>query len=922
MKLKTLFTLSAVTTALMLAGCGGDISIHEGNIDNSVTDSNNTTNNNNGGGSDNGNGNTDGGANLSDLPGVNNQELAGQVSAATGTEVIVQVLNSSVVEDTTLVATFDGKPVMYAISGAVTVGGAQTGNRFAPATLSIEPGVVLFGRSGADYLAVHRDSKIMAEGTAANPIIMTSLEDVLGQTTTAGQWGGVVILGNAPSNKCPAEGECALQIEGAAEGAVFGGSNWEDNSGVLKYVVVKYAGFEIAPDNELNGITFGGVGSGTTVEYVQVHANADDGVEFFGGAVNVKHLVLTGNKDDSVDWDNGFQGNLQYVYVEHDKNAGEANRAIEGDNDGSDPAKTPQSLPVISNMTVIGNNYDTDNKDSEGIYLREGTGAHLYNIAITGPSEMGECFEIENSDVTQQNAVDGVIKIEHSALACNNDENFKNITEQWFLGQAGNMVSTSIMLGADGAPLAGSPLLGAGKDVAADLGGDFFEATDFIGAVGSNDWRQGWAFGFGGGEVTANPVEEGCPTGTAAITSIDGATTTCQISGTITSDLTLTAGNYYALSGAVFVGNDNDGSATLTIPAGVTVFGREGEDYLVVRRGSKIEANGTAAAPVTFTSSQDVMGEATGAGQWGGIVILGNAHSNKCPADGGCAIQVEGVDGEAVFGGTNSEDNSGTLRYVVVKHAGFEIAPDNELNGITFAGVGSNTTVEYIQVHDNADDGVEFFGGSVSAKYVVLTDNRDDSVDWDNGFNGNLQYVLVRHNPENGEANRAIEGDNDGSDPSKQPQSQPTISNMTVIANGYDTDNKDSEGVYLREGTLANLSNFVITGAAESGECFEIENTDYNNANRDAFAINITNSVIACSENFKNVDDAWWTGQAGNAVAADKAAVVDGVFTIFADAQPKDWSAVEGNTFFDNASHIGAVSADNNWTAGWAVGLE
>ena len=193
MKLKTLFTLSAVTTALLLAGCGGDVSIHEGNIDNSVTDSNNTTNNNNGGG-DNTGGGDDGGANLNDLPGVNNQELAGQISAQIGTEVIVQVLNTSVAEDTTLVANFDGKPVMYAISGAVTVGGAATGNRFAPATLSIEPGVVLFGRSGADYIAVHRDSKIMAEGTAANPIIMTSLQDVLGQSTSAGQWGGLVIL--------------------------------------------------------------------------------------------------------------------------------------------------------------------------------------------------------------------------------------------------------------------------------------------------------------------------------------------------------------------------------------------------------------------------------------------------------------------------------------------------------------------------------------------------------------------------------------------------------------------------------------------------------------------------------------------------------------------------------------------------------
>jgi hypothetical protein len=124
--------------------------------------------------------------------------------------------------------------------------------------------------------------------------------------------------------------------------------------------------------------------------------------------------------------------------------------------------------------------------------------------------------------------------------------------------------------------------------------------------------------------------------------------------------------------------------------------------------------------------------------------------------------------------------------------------------------------------------------------------------------------------------------------------------------------------VYLREGTLASLSNFVITGAEGSGECFEIEDTDYNNANRDELKISITNSVVACSENFKNVDESWFTSQDNNAVAAGKADVVNGVYTIF-EATPKDWS---GDTFFDNANHIGAVSEANDWTAGWAVGLD
>jgi len=945
MQTKNNFKLSVLATALTvgLTACGGDINLSS-EVDNSVGDTiiNNPAPTN-----------PDPGTDVV-LAGKANTALSTEISSELGFDVQVQVLDSNIEEDTTLVASVNGKPVMYAISGALEVGGvsaqvAQARDAANDITLTIEPGTVLFGQSGNDYLVVHRDAKIMAEGSKTKPIIMTSLQDVKGEDTTAGQWGGVVILGNAPSNKCPSDGsDCALQVEGVEEGAVFGGTDWEDNSGVLKYVVVKYAGYEIAPDNELNGITFGGVGSGTTVDYIQVHANADDGVEFFGGAVNAKHLVLTGNRDDSVDWDNGFKGMLQHVYIEHAKNAGEANRAIEADNDGSTPDKEPQSNPTIANMTIVGNNFDTADKDSEGIYLREGTAAKIFNTVITGPSEMGECLEFEGgatSSVTVDNANSGKIVMQNVVMACNNGENFKNAKadddsvlldlEAWFTAESSNSISNSILIGSDGVPDANSPLIAAdaGQDVSTTQDA-FFDSVDYVGALdGNNDWREGWAFGYGGGVITAPAETEGCPTGTSAISAADGVTTTCQISGTITSDLTLTANNLYALNGPVFVGEDKANSATLTIEAGTTIFGRSGGDYLVVSRDSKIEANGSQSAPITFTSSEDIAGEATTAGQWGGIVILGNAKSNKCPSDGSdCALQVEGVEEGAVFGGTDDSDSSGTLRYVVVKHAGYEIAPDNELNGITFGGVGSGTKVEYIQVHENADDGVEFFGGTVNAKYLVLTSNKDDSVDWDNGYRGNIQYVLVKHDANDGEANRAIEADNDGSSPAKEPQSNPTIANMTIIGNNFDSADKDSEGVYLREGTKAQLHNFVVTGAAGMGECLEIEGGATSSVTAQQAAAGdtvISNSVFACSENFKNAkaDDGtvlldtqdWVINQNdANSTAAGMSDVVDGIFTI--DTTPaKDFT---GNSFFDNASHIGAVSKSNDWTANWTVALD
>jgi hypothetical protein len=260
-------------------------------------------------------------------------------------------------------------------------------------------------------------------------------------------------------------------------------------------------------------------------------------------------------------------------------------------------------------------------------------------------------------------------------------------------------------------------------------------------------------------------------------------------------------------------------------------------------------------------------------------------------------------------------------------HGGFEIAPDNELNGITFGAVGSGTTVEYLQVHKNADDGVEFFGGAVNAKYLVLTGIQDDSVDWDNGFKGNLQFVLVKHADDNSDANRGIEGDGDGGDGAAF--SNPTVANMTIIGNTFDTAESDSEGVLLRDQTNAQLYNFVVTGPAGMGECFEADLSDGDTtleANMDGTndpQLVFASSVLACGENIKNSggfdQEAWFTTQSGTSTAANQTAVLNGVYTIDATV-PTDVTTLD--TFFSSVDFIGAIKdADNDWTANWTVGL-
>lgn len=282
------------------------------------------------------------------------------------------VLDSDITENVTLET---GKT--YTLNGGVHV---KSG-----ATLTIQPGVTIVAQHDetVDYILIEQGAKIDAQGTAAQPIVMTS------EKKEAGAWGGLHICGYAHTNNGSGKSEIG--------NAPYGGNNDADNSGTLKYIRLEYTGYAFDEEHEANGVSFYGVGNGTTVEHLQAYQGSDDGFEFFGGSVNVKYMVVTSCSDDSFDWTEGWNGKAQFLvaYQEGESSLGYAcDCLMECDNNGTNNAATPVAHPTIANATLIGNG-----GDAQGVRLRAGTQVELYNTIITGKGKplTVETNETENA---------------------------------------------------------------------------------------------------------------------------------------------------------------------------------------------------------------------------------------------------------------------------------------------------------------------------------------------------------------------------------------------------------------------------------------------------------------------------------------------------------------------------------------------
>ena len=278
---------------------------------------------------------------------------------------------------------------------------------------------------------------------------------------------------------------------------------------------------------------------------------------------------------------------------------------------------------------------------------------------------------------------------------------------------------------------------------------------------------------------------------------------------TITLDPTKT----YKLTGKLLV----ESGATLIIPAGTKIEAKQGANYLIVDRGGKLFINGTESKPVVFE------GEQHGQGYWGGIVILGNAPTNRS-ASGTSTSEL----GDLIYGGTNKTDNSGSIKYLVIKDSGFKYNPEKEFNGLSLFGVGSGTQISYVSVIDGADDGIEFFGGNVNADHLLVVGVGDDSIDWTEGWQGTAEYIYAARKKEYANAaepgNRGIEADTQDTDPNTtngNGVSNPTIKNATFIGN---TKGSEAQAMKIRAGSNGKFDNLVLANYS-TGLDFETDRT-------------------------------------------------------------------------------------------------
>jgi hypothetical protein len=471
---------------------------------------------------------------LGGCPGINDPAGltdAGTIKGPTG-EYRVCTLPARITRSSTL----ERVPgVLYALNGRTDVGydcGPTPGvvpecklvstatTDTAAVTLTINPGVIVFAKTGTSWLAVNRGNKLNAVGTAVLPIVFTSQDNVLGlaTNTSQGKWGGVVLLGRAPITDCnvggpPPSSTCWRDTEGSTTPAQFGGDTPADNSGSLDYVQIRYSGFILSANVELQALTLEGTGSGTVVRHLHSHNSSDDGFEIFGGRTSLRHIVVTGADDDTIDVDVGYKGTMQYVIGVQKTPAGDS--MIELDSANANEDQTPRTNLKLANFTLVAKG---SNSNNVSMLMRGKADATLLNGVLVSPVA---CLQFNGANIlttdagtdkigppvfrsvvmscgnnatsgTPFNGTNGVTAAEVQATfaaGANNSSAFTSTLTNTFIngtGEAGVAASTPALSAVDA----------------------LFTDTNYIGAVrdATDTWYAGWTCNSSTANFVASPA--------------------------------------------------------------------------------------------------------------------------------------------------------------------------------------------------------------------------------------------------------------------------------------------------------------------------------------------------------------------------------------------------------------------------------
>ena len=853
---------------------------------------------------------------------------------------------------------------IYYLDEAIFVGDFNDGST--RPTLTITPGTVIAstgsasGNNGLDVgsLVIAQTGAIIADGTAADPIIFTSAAeaeflynveidgggintvqpDAIGgdaDGSDGGAWGGVIILGNAPINyfNTPTNNLNSNAVEGFAQNEagndiLYGGDNPADNSGIFRYVSIRFGGFEFAQDEEINGLTMAGVGSGTTIDHVEVVANTDDGFEWFGGNVNTSHLFALYCQDESFDIDEGHQGVHQFWFAVQSNNSDYGTEADGGNTTGSSGTGVkigePLSKTRIFNATYIGATGDIDESgngsllgSSDSFRLKDNFAGQFHNGIFTSSGD--DIVRIDDQFTIDQ--VGGNLIFHNNLFGTPDDEETSNSgndsadAEAALIAQSGNETNVDVQFSEvtrntvgevtqiDPRPKMTSP---AWTDV---LTPGAPAPTTYRGAFGLENWAAGWTYADENSFFAdSGPVPQ--------------TITVVRPPNTIDSDTTWDSDRdddgrvdrIYYLDEAIFVGDFDDGGTrpTLTISPGTIIAatgsasGNNGLDVgsLVIAQTGAIIAEGTATAPIIFTSAAEaeylynveidgggindvkpdaIGGDADGSdgGAWGGVIILGNAPINyyNTPTNNLNSNAVEGfaqneAGNDILYGGNDPADNSGIFRYVSIRFGGYEFAQDEEINGLTMAGVGSGTTIDHVEVVANTDDGFEWFGGNVNTSHLFALYCQDESFDIDEGHQGVHQFWFAVQSNNSDYGTEADGGNTTGSSGTGvkigEPLSKTRIFNATYIGATGDVNESgagsllgSSDSFRLKDNFAGQFHNGIFTSSGD-----DIVRID------DQFTIDQVGVNLNFNYNLFGTPDDAETSNSGNDSAIAEAALI------------------------------------------------